>query len=230
MTIYLLTAFSKTRPKMNRLITVIRSSVFRKCLMGLTGLGWCGFLLVHLYGNLFFYAGAEAFHDYSEHLVESPFIVPMEIGLLVLLLLHVLLGVAVTLENGKARPQGYAVKNRKGERGIAASTMIYSGIVIGFFLVLHLRHFKFGERGENFYAAMVELFRQPIYAVWYVLAVCVVGLHSSHAFQSAFRSIGFEHPKFGPTLRRVSRLFGWLIAVGFSTFPIWVFVFRGGQP
>ena len=212
------------------LLQLLTSPIVKKSLMALTGLGWCGFLVVHLYGNLFFYAGPAALNGYAEHLEESPFLLPMEIGLLLLLLLHMLLGILVTIENRQARPLGYAVQGRKGEKGFAASTMIYSGLLIAVFLVLHLRHFKFGEHGEDFYTAIVELFRQPLYAVWYVVAVSIVGLHSSHALQSAFRSLGFDHPKYGRGLRRLSILFGWMIALGFSTFPLWVFFFRRGQP
>ena len=88
---------------MNWLITTLGTSIGKKLLMAVTGLGFICFLLVHLAGNLTIYGGMDAFNTYSEHLhALGPLINIAELGLLTLALVHVSIGIILFL----SKPQG----------------------------------------------------------------------------------------------------------------------------
>jgi succinate dehydrogenase / fumarate reductase cytochrome b subunit len=194
--------------------------------MALTGLALCGFLVIHLAGNLLLFAGAEKFNGYARFLEENPLLIPAEIVLFLTFALHIYLGVRVSLENRRARPDRYAVQGKKGGRTLASSTLWISGGITLVFLVLHLIHFKLADRtGTTLYHIVVTAFHSLPYSAWYVLAVCVLGLHVGHGMQSACRSLGLHHPKYAPAIRWASYLFGALVAIGYASLPIWAYLF-----
>jgi succinate dehydrogenase/fumarate reductase cytochrome b subunit (b558 family) len=67
----------------NRFVLTLSSSIGKKLIMAITGLGFCLFLVSHLAGNLVIYAGNDAFNSYAERLhALGPLIILAEIGLL----------------------------------------------------------------------------------------------------------------------------------------------------
>ena len=85
-----------------------------------------------------------------------------ELFLVVVFVLHVYLAVSVTRENRRARPVGYQATQGVGGRNLASYTMIYAGIIVLVFLVLHLKAFKYGDRAEGtLYDLQNERFLQP---------------------------------------------------------------------
>ena len=219
------------------ILTRCFASIGKKFSMGIAGLMWAGFLVGHLLGNLSIYAGPEAFNAYAHKLTSlGPILIAVEIVIVAFLLLHLIFGVIVTLQNWGARPEKYEMDKKKGGRRLSSSTMIWTGIVIIVFVVVHLVNLKYGEwrtvagdpEMRDLYSTTVELFASPIYVIFYVVAVCCAGLHVSHGLQSGFRTLGLNHDKYSPMIDMVSRGFGWFVAVGFSTFPIWAMLTKGG--
>jgi len=199
-------------------------------LMALTGLALIGFLIVHLAGNLTFYADADgtAFDNYAETLGSNPLIPLAELGLIVLFVAHIVLGIRVTAQNRLARKGGYAVRKAHGGRTPGSSTMVVTGLVILLFLALHLFHFRLQkEEGISFAKLMREELSQPLGAGAYLVGMIALGLHVSHAFKSALQTLGLNHPKYTPILDKVSVALAVIVAVGFASFPI--FVFFGGK-
>ena len=86
------------------------SSVGTKLLIGLTGLLLFLYLILHLAGNALIFAGPEIFNAYSHTLISNPLIVPIEIGLLIVFIIHVYKAVTNYIENRAARPIGYNEK------------------------------------------------------------------------------------------------------------------------
>jgi succinate dehydrogenase / fumarate reductase cytochrome b subunit len=207
------------------------SSVGKKQLMGLTGLFLCGFALSHLAGNFLLFAGPEAFNFYAHKLTSNPLIYVAEALLLGGFLVHIMLAMTLTIQNKQARPKGYYVKVKTG-RGttFASSTMPYTGMILLVFVILHLINFKYGayytatyegEEIRDLYRVVIEYFANPTYTAWYVFAMICLGVHTSHGFQSAFQSLGFNHPKYTPTIDKLSMLYGLVVAVGFSALAVW---------
>src|SRR5262245_10474866 len=157
---------------MTWLFSTFKRSIGKKQLMALTGLGLYLFLIVHLAGNLLVFAGPESFNGYARRLEENPLLIPAEVALLALFVAHVLLALAVTIENRLARPDRYVMKRREGGKTLGSSTMVLTGCLIFVFLVLHLIHFKFASReGTTLYHLVVNTFHQPGYVAWYVFAM-----------------------------------------------------------
>src|SRR5215467_4408844 len=105
------------------------SSVGMKILIGVTGLALFIYLIVHIAGNLMVFFGPAAFNRYAYTLEGNPLIPVIEIGLLLIFLVHVYKTVSMFLANQQARPVKYVQKKRAGppsRKSLASSTMIVS--------------------------------------------------------------------------------------------------------
>jgi succinate dehydrogenase / fumarate reductase cytochrome b subunit len=128
---------------LNWFICTLRSSIGKKLVMALTGLGFCIFLIAHLAGNLTICAGEDAFNSYSERLhALGPLVIFTEIGLLFFAVAHVFIGAYLFYENLRARPERYLVKKNAGGRTIGSVTMPYTGLFILFLLSFTLLIFS----------------------------------------------------------------------------------------
>jgi succinate dehydrogenase / fumarate reductase, cytochrome b subunit len=120
------------------------TSVGKKVLTGLTGLFLSLFVLVHLVGNLaYFNSDPNAINHYAHflHSLGALFYIA-EIGLLVSIVLHIILGIVIYIRRKRLRPVDYAVSATKGgpsKKTFSSKTMIWTGIVIGIFIVIHLQ-------------------------------------------------------------------------------------------
>mgnify|MGYP000296262790 CR=1 FL=1 len=207
------------------------SSIVKKSLMAFTGLALVGFLVTHLAGNLLLFAPLK-FNAYAHMLEENPFLVPAEIGLLTIFLLHLFFAIKLTLENRAARPEANAVRHTAGESTFASRTMFFTGLLIFFFLVIHIKMFKFGDKdGMNgVWGMVVREFKQPQVALFYVLCMIGLGFHISHGISSAFQSLGLLKPGARPKLRPVATAIGWGIALGFAILPLWAWTLAKDEP
>ena len=216
----------------SRLRRVFTSSVGTKLLMGLTGVALFVYMLLHLAGNALILAGPDVFNEYSHALISNPLILPIEIGLLAIFLVHIYKAVTMWTANRAARPTGYLKKELAGHtsrKSFASSTMIWSGLVILVFVVIHVKQFKFGtwyqmtdSTVRDLYRTEVEVFQNPLWVAVYVVATLLVGLHLRHGFSSAFQSLGLDHPLLTRRLTALGILFALLIGVGLAVIPIWV--------
>lgn len=211
------------------------STIGQKQMVGIFGLGLCGFVLTHVIGNFLMFKSAEAYNMYSYTLTSNPLIYVAELGLLGMFLGHLFLTIRLTIRNKKARPQGYAVSSN-GAKGtsLIQKTMAHQGVVLLGFLVWHLLTFKFGTEyyvtyGDlevrDIFKLLVEKFKDPLYAVSYVACMVIIALHLSHGFQSAFKSLGFNHPKYEPKIKCAGILFALFIGIGFIIQPIYIYFF-----
>jgi succinate dehydrogenase / fumarate reductase cytochrome b subunit len=213
---------------------IFSSSVGTKLLIGLTGLGLFVYMVLHLVGNAIIFFGPEAFNTYSHQLISNPLIVPIEIGLLLIFLLHIYKTVTMWVRNRKARPVAYQKKELAGHtsrKGLASSTMIASGVLLALFVVIHVKQFKFGsfylaagsDAVRDLYRTEVEVFQHPLWVVVYVAATLLVGLHLRHGVASACQSLGIDHPRYTKMLQAGGLFFALLIGGGLAVIPIWVY-------
>lgn len=210
-----------------------KSSVGKKQLMGLMGLFLSLFLVVHLLGNISMLVSPEAFNTYAHKLTSLPIIYIAEAGLLLIFLIHVGLGIRLTIENREARPEKYYTRTTTGKGAtFASSTMPYTGILILIFLVTHLVNFKFGTyysvnyggtEMRDLHRLMLEFYQSPFNIFIYIAAMVMVGLHLSHGIWSLFQTFGFNLPKYDGLLRIISKSVAALITLGFCLFPLWAF-------
>ncbi len=217
----------------------LQSSIFKKQIAAVTGIILVLFIIGHLAGNLLIFAGPQALNEYAEKVLElGPFLWSFRIGLLAAFVLHVYFTIRVTQENRAATAGRYAVTNPKGDWPFSRRTMVYTGLLVFFFLFLHLFDFTFADHhGEGsvvmtgdgamnlgLFGLVWNSFLNPLRSLVYILAVCAVGLHLSHGVQSLFQSLGVTHEHYTPLVQKGSIALGLVVAVGFSLIPIYVFI------
>lgn len=200
------------------------TSIGKKLLMAITGLGFCGFILGHLIGNTTIYIGPDAFNAYAEHLHQyEPLIRVMEIGLLTLALIHVITGSILFFQNTGARPSRYAVNHRAGGRTIGSATMPYTGFVVLLFVILHLFDFHFVDKtGTSIWNIVQNTFQNPVYIFIYTISMIIVAIHISHGFWSAFQTLGANHPKYISFIMVLGVVFSVAVGIVFGFIPIFM--------
>lgn len=220
---------------MSWLTAALRSSVGKKCVMGVTGLFLCGFLVIHLAGNLLLYRGAELYDDYAHALHANPALLAVaEVFLYAAFLVHIYLAITTNRENRAARGNPYALKQTKrSDRAVNVlgwtpdTTMFVTGAVVLGFLLIHLNDFSWtlfgGEAiaGKAPFEKAAYLMRHPVRAAIYAVGSLVLGVHVAHGLQSAFQSLGMNHPRYTLLLRRTSIVFAFIVALGFGSFSLW---------
>ncbi|MBI4386239.1 MAG: succinate dehydrogenase cytochrome b subunit [Elusimicrobia bacterium] len=207
---------------MNSLLRFLSSSIGKKVQMALTGLLLCGFLVVHLAGNLFLYKDAETFNHYARALEGNLLLPAAEIGLAALFVLHIITALRATWENRRARPVAYEASRPAGGSTFSSRMMVFSALVLFAFLVVHLKTFRFpAEKPEDIYRLVMAAFSNKFYASFYVLAMGALALHLNHGFQSGFQTLGVSHPRYTPWIRGFGCAFAWIVALGFASIAFW---------
>ncbi len=220
--------------------TYTKSSIGKKQLMAVSGLAWAGFVFGHFVGNtplLLGESAAPAFNKYANFLTSlGGALYAVEAILMVLLLSHMVLAIKTRMENKKARPIGYLVNAKRGDRGIASFTMPYTGLIILIFLIVHIATFKYGPYYETTYDGVVmrdlyktvaEWYGQWYYALFYLVSMIALGLHLGHGFGSALQTFGLNHPRYNALINKASIGYALLIGGGNAIITIVMFV-RGG--
>lgn len=216
----------------------ISSSVGTKVIIALSGLALFGYLILHLTGNFFLFLGPEALNGWGHTLISNPLVIPAEIGLLLIFVIHVWKTALMWWDNRKARPDGYAEKrwaDHTSRKNVGSATMIYTGAIVFAFVVVHVAAFKYGAFYEppefepgvrDLYQLVVGTFLNPAWAALYVLVMVLIGLHLRHGISSAFQSLGVDGPHFTPAVMRLGVVLAVLIGGGFAFIPIWVYFLR----
>ena len=119
-----------------------KTSIGKKVIMAISGVIWIGYLMMHMYGNLKVYGGAEHFNEYAAGLrtLGAPvfgyghLLFVARILFAFSLLSHIWAALVLTRRNWGSRSVKYA--QRKNLRANAATlTMIYGGVAILIFII-----------------------------------------------------------------------------------------------
>jgi succinate dehydrogenase / fumarate reductase cytochrome b subunit len=229
---------------MPSLLKALKSQVGRKYITGITGVGLMIFIVEHLYGNLLLFADDQAYNLYTYELESMGWLLYIaEAGLALFFIYHAYLGISIYLNRKKARPAGYNKYQSKGgpsHQTISAKTMIFTGIVLLVFLVIHLNTFKFGstemvpvpgqpgQQMQDMKSLVMSTFQSPLYAFSYIFVMILLGFHLGHGFWSAFTSLTMKHNKYSAVIYSVGIIFAILMAVGFLFIPLYIY-FTGGN-
>jgi succinate dehydrogenase / fumarate reductase cytochrome b subunit len=219
---------------------LLGSSLVKKYWMALTGLFLCIFLIAHLAGNLQLLdmspEGQLKFNAYAKFMTTFPLVKAVSYLLYFSILFHAFDGILLAYQNRKARPVRYAKENAGANRSWASSNMALLGTLILVFLVIHMKRFWYemhwGELGvdadgnKDLYAVVAAAFSQLWYVALYVVMMAVLAFHLLHGFQSAFQSLGLNHPRYTPIIKNVGVFFAVVVPVLFALIPVWMFVNR----
>ncbi|MCC6354262.1 MAG: succinate dehydrogenase cytochrome b subunit [Verrucomicrobiae bacterium] len=220
---------------MNLLVNLFRSSLGRKLVMGATGAGLFGFVVIHMIGNLQVFAGAEVLNQYAILLRTSEELLwGFRLALLAMVGLHLYCAITLTLDNRRARPAGYQDKRPLGAT-IASRTMMVSGVVVAAFIVFHILHFTtrdiftdykawtielHGREGHDVYRMVVHGFSIPWVSAAYIVGVGLLCAHLSHGVQSFFQSLGLVSTGYQPIIRAAGVAAALIIFLGMAAVPV----------
>jgi succinate dehydrogenase / fumarate reductase cytochrome b subunit len=236
---------------MNLIGRLFRSSVGKKLIMAVTGLGLVLFVFGHMVGNLQVFLGPEAINRYAELLHFSPELLwVVRLSLLTLVVLHIWAAVQVSRENRVARPVGYDGSPAPVEASYASRTMLMSGLIVAAFVIYHLLHFTAQVDAINFtgksFADLHELseagverhdvfrmvilgFSQPLVSLFYVVGVGLLCLHLSHGIRAMFQSLGLMTHRCGPMIKKIAPVLAWVLFLGYVSIPLAVLLGFGKE-
>lgn len=215
----------------------LNSVIGMKFLMAASGILLSGFIVSHMLANLLVFADPDALTQYALGLRKFPALLWIaRIGLLLSVVVHIITGVRLTTLSRGARPTGYAVKTYR-KASFASRSMALSGLVVFAFLVYHLAHLTFKVTHEEFasldpfdlYRMITISFRNPILACFYLIGVSLLGMHLSHGISSLFQTLGCDKLKYRYLLRKIGPAFGFVVAIGFGSVPVAVWLGLIGQ-
>src|ERR1044071_1390669 len=132
---------------MSQRLRVWSSSVGTKIIIGLSGLFLLLYLIIHVGGNLLVFFGPQVFNTYAYNMeVRNPTLPILEIIILIGFAIHIYKTIKMYVGNQAARPVGYVKKERAGDtsrKSFASSTMIFGGLWVIVFLIIHVKAFRF---------------------------------------------------------------------------------------
>lgn len=212
---------------MSWIVSYYHSTLGKKVLMAATGIVLFGYVLVHMLANLQIFLGPEGINHYAELLHKAPlFLWGARIVLLFSVGVHIVAAVQVTLRNWAARPEKYA-RRRYREADYAARTMVWSGPIIVAFVLYHLADLTLGRTNHGFIPGdvhhnVIASFSHPLVAVFYILAVTLLGFHLYHGLWSLFQTLGASHPSYDRARKVFAVVFSVVVTLGFVAVPVGV--------
>ncbi len=203
------------------------SSIGRKFGMALSALFLLIFLLQHFAINITSTFSPDLFNELSHFMGTNPAVQFLLQPVLILgVIYHFTIGFILQIQNKDARNDKYVAYKGSANASWFSRNMIYTGLVILFFLGLHFYDFWIPEinykyietnpaNTERYYAELVHKFEDPVRVGIYVISFILLAMHLLHGFQSAFQSIGARHPKYFPSVQKIGRVYAILIPTGF---------------
>lgn len=226
---------------------LLKSSLAKKYWMAFTGLFLCLFLVGHLAGNLQLLIVGETardqFNEYALFMTTNPAVRVLSILTMLSILFHVIDGIILTINNRKARPQGYVSFKPGTNSKWSSRNMGILGTIIFVFIVIHLINFwgemKFGglddtvyvtangEEVKDLYTLTVRTFQDEemglVWALVYLVSMIAIAFHLYHGFGSGFQSLGINHPKYNSFIRKVGIGFAIIIPLAFAIIPFYIY-------
>ncbi|TAK57523.1 MAG: succinate dehydrogenase cytochrome b subunit [Bacteroidetes bacterium] len=214
---------------MDTFLSLYNSSVGKKFVVALTGLFICSFLVVHLTINLFLFKndGGQTYDLYAHFMSTNIFIRPIEYILALGFLLHIFTSAYLWWLNKQARSVPYKAKASSENSTLASRTMFVTGSIVFIFLVVHIRTFfvptRFADVEPSSYEMVKFAFRDPLYVLFYVIAISLLGYHLRHGFQSAFQTFGIKDKKYAPYIHFIGGIFWLLIPLLYIAMPVYFY-------
>jgi len=203
-----------------------KSSIGRKVAMALSAFFLMFFLIMHLSVNLISVFSEDAFNSASHFMGTNSLVqFALQPVLIFGVIFHFVMGFVLELKNRKAVGVSYVKNNGAANSTWMSRNMIYSGIVILAFIVLHFIDFWLPEINHKYIEVLPEdpmryfgelehKFHSHVRTIAYVIAFIFLMLHLLHGFTSAFQSMGAT-PGRKKTLQNIGKAYSIIIPFGF---------------
>lgn len=185
------------------------------------------FLLQHLIINVTSVFSAATFNSLSHFMGTNSLIqFVMQPILLFGIVFHFFMGFILEFKNRNSREVSYVMSKGSASSSWMSKNMLYSGLVILAFMGFHFVDFwipeltyKYIETNpsdpDRYFSELVHKFQYPVRVVIYVVAFILLALHLLHGFQSAFQSMGMNHKKYTPAIKKLGTAYAIFIPLGF---------------
>lgn len=206
---------------------MIRSSIARKAAMALSALFLMIFLIQHFTINVTSTIDGALFNELSHFMGTNPVVqFLLQPVLMFGVVFHFVMGFILTIRNRKARPVKYAQYKGSAHSTWTSRNMIFSGLFILLFLGFHFNDFwvpemvyKYVENNpedpNRYYNELLHMFENPWRVLVYCLAFVFLSLHLVHGFQSSFQSMGWQHARYTPLIKKFGMFYAIAIPAGF---------------
>lgn len=222
---------------------LINSSIGRKLVMSISGLGLILFLTFHMAMNAVALFSGEGYNMVCEFLGANWYALVATVGLAALVVIHIVYAFILQIQNRKARGnQRYEVTAKPKGVEWASQNMLVLGIIVILGLALHLTHFwadmqlaeimgmhEITKAGHTVAptngAALIAInFSNPLIVALYVVWLAAIWFHLSHGFWSALHTIGWNGKNWIKRLECISNVYTTIIVLGFIAVPLLFFV------
>lgn len=78
--------------------------------------------------------------------------------------------------------------------------------------------------GYSLFHKTALLFSIPWYSILYIISMVVVGMHLAHGFQSAFQTLGINHPKYSPIIKAIGYGYAVLVPAAYAAIPVYFLI------
>ena len=213
-----------------------KSSIGRKVAMALSAFFLMVFLLQHLSINILSVFSADLFNEVSHFMGTNPLVQYVFQPILIFgVLFHFIMGFVLEIRNRNARNVAYVKNNGSANSSWMSRNMIWSGVAILAFIILHFIDFWFPEINTKFiegdwsgmhdgeyryFHELQEKFVSPIRVAAYVLAFVFLALHLLHGFTSAFQSMGATTIR-KKQLQTIGKMYAIVIPIGFIIIAVY---------
>ncbi len=211
---------------------LLKFSIGRKIAMALSAFFLMFFLLQHFAINItsIFPNNGETFNKLSHFMGTNPVVqYALQPVLIIGVVFHFVMGFILELKNTNSREVKYAKNNGAANSSWMSRNMIFSGLTILAFIVLHFIDFWIPEintkfikgdwsglhNGElRYFHELQHKFVNPLRVGAYIIAFVFLALHLLHGFNSAFQSVGLNN-KYTRGLKTFGKIYAIGIPVGF---------------
>ncbi|QNK76981.1 succinate dehydrogenase cytochrome b subunit [Winogradskyella sp. PAMC22761] len=182
---------------------ILNSSIGRKIAMALSALFLIFFLIIHLAVNITSVFSADLFNELSHFMGTNPLVqFALQPVLVFGVIFHFVLGFVLEVRNRKAVGNiSYKKNNGAANSSWMSRNMIYSGLAILAFIVLHFIDFWVPEINHKYIEVLPEdptryfgELQHKFVPIWrviaYVVAFIFLSLHLMHGFTSSLQSMG----------------------------------------
>ena len=209
-----------------------KSSIGKKLSMAISAIFLMVFLLQHFLINITSVFSESLFNMLSHFMGTNPLVQFLLQPILIAgVLFHFIMGFVLEFENRKAASTGYAMVDGKKNSTWMSRNMIWSGMVILAFLVLHFIDFWIPEMKykyieflpddpNRYYHELVHKFENPLRVGVYCFAFVLLALHLLHGFSSSLKSLG-ANKLYAQSIKAFAYIYSIGIPLGFCVIAIY---------
>ena len=207
------------------------TSIGKKFAMAISAIFLMIFLLQHFLINITSVFSPDIFNMLSHFMGTNPLVqFALQPVLIFGVIFHFIMGFYLEIQNRSATKYEYYKEKGGANSTWMSRNMIWSGLVILSFLVLHFIDFWIPEMNykyveflpddpNRYYHELVEKFEMPWRVIFYCVSFVLLAMHLLHGFSSALKSMG-TNKSYASSIKTFSYIYSIGVPLGFCFIAI----------